>query len=87
MAKTRKIQVTLAEEEYEKLARVARRGGKKLAAVVRESLRKYELFRETKRARREALKNLISLPPTPVPQHYEDWEREYGALKSKSRKS
>lgn len=86
MIRTRKIQVTLKEEEYEKLARIARRKGQKLAAVVRESIRKYELEPETTRARRQALETLLTLPPVAVPQRYEDWEEEYGALKTDRKK-
>lgn len=45
MPKTRKIQVTLEEEEYDNLAQMARREGKKLAAIVRDGASKtYALF-------------------------------------------
>jgi hypothetical protein len=45
MARTRKVQITLEETEYATLVRLARMEGKKLAAVVRESIRKYSLSR------------------------------------------
>lgn len=86
MAKTRKVQVTLGADEYDDLARIARQEKKKLAAVVRESIRKYVLQPEAERARRKALETLLSLPPTAVPEDYRDWKREYSDLKAKSRK-
>jgi len=86
VSKTRKIQVTLEEEDYEKLAHLASRQGKKLAAIVRESIQKYSLMPEAERARREALEELFSLPPTPAPETYRDWERQYGELKTGKKK-
>jgi hypothetical protein len=87
MATTRKVQVTLEKEEYEALIRFAHRKGKKLTAVVRESVRRYVLHPEADRGRCEALDELLALPPTPVPDDYGDWEQEYGDLKKKSRKT
>ena len=86
MAKTRKVQVTLEETQYETLARIAERDGKKMAAVVRESIERYCLAPETKQAKREALEVLLSLA-APVPEDYRDWEREYAALKIGERRS
>ena len=86
MVKTRKVQVTLRADEYDDLARIARQEKKKLAAVVRESIRKYVLQPEDERARRRALDTLLSLPPTGVPENYRDWEEAYSGLKTKSSK-
>lgn len=87
MARTKKIQVTLEEEQYEMLNRIARREGKKLAGVVRESIEKYCLTPELERAKREALRELLSLEPAPVPEDYQHWKHEYGALKTKANKN
>ncbi len=76
MTKTRKVQVTLEQHEYAALATIARRNKKKLAAVVRESVRRYALLPEEDRERRAALSELLGLPPTPVPAEYSDWEEE-----------
>ena len=84
MSGTKKVQVTLEDREYEVLARIARKEGKKLAAIVRESIRRYALPPESDRCRREALEDLLSLQPTSVPADYAEWERQYGALKLKS---
>ena len=82
MRKTRKVQVTLAEEQYQALVRIANREGKKLASVVRKSIEQYCLAPETERAKRKALQALLSLEPTPAPDEYAQWEREYAALKT-----
>ena len=86
MAKTRKIQVTLNEEQYEQLYEIARRDDKKLAAVVRESIEQYCLAPDTERRKRAALDDLFGLEPTPVPEDYGDWEEEYGGRKAHSDK-
>jgi hypothetical protein len=84
MAKTRKIQVTFDEAAFELLSDIARRDGKKLAGVVREAAEKYAIGPESERAKREALKELLALPPVPPPAEYREWKREYGARKIKS---
>jgi predicted DNA-binding protein len=81
VAKNRKVQVTLEETQYETLARIAERDGKKMAAVVRESIERYCLAPESRQAKREALAELLSLS-APAPEDYRDWEREYAALKT-----
>ena len=85
MPKTRKIQVTLEEEQYEELRRLARRDGKKLAAIVRESVVRYCLNPEANRAKAEALQDLLSLQPTSAPESYREWKREYATLKTKGK--
>jgi len=82
----KKVQVTLADEQYQNLAYVAERDGKKLAAVVRESVEKYCLEPEMERRKRKALEDLLQTPPAPAPEKYSQWKREYGALKGKSKK-
>lgn len=84
MAKTRKVQVTLDESQYESLARLAEREGRKLAAVVRESIELYCLGPESDKAKREALQTLFSVA-APSPEDYGAWEREYAVLKTKGR--
>lgn len=81
MAKTKKVQVTLEEADYERLAEIARRENKKLAGVVRESIERYCLAPEAERQKRNALDDLLALEPTPVPDDYADWERQYSGRK------
>ncbi len=83
MVKTRKIQVTLDEDQYKELESKAEREGRKLAAIVRESIEKYTLGPEAERAKKAALDALFALEPTQVPEEYSDWKREYGARKTK----
>lgn len=80
MAKTRKIQVTLEEAQYEALAQIAERDGKKLAAVVRESVVQYCLCPEARKAKRQALKALLE-ESAPPPEEYAAWKRQYLDLK------
>jgi hypothetical protein len=61
--------------------------GKKLAAVVREWIRKYSLSPDARRAKRKALQDLLSLPPTPVPGSYQKWKHQYGKLKIRTKSS
>ena len=86
VAKTRKVQVTLEEDQYEKLAEIAERDGKKLAAVVRESVVQYCLGPESKKAKRKALEALLA-EAAPPPVDYATWEREYTKLKSEAEDS
>ena len=81
MAKTRKIQVTLEEAQYEELAEIARREDKKLARVVRESIVRYCIEPAAERKKRDALDSLLAIEPTPVPDDYSDWEAAYGEAK------
>lgn len=77
---THKIQVTLEPEQYERVAEIAMRDGKKLAAVVRESVVRYCLEPEQKRQRLEALRELEALDlPTG---DYADWKRQYAERKA-----
>lgn len=81
MAKTRKIQVTLDEAQYEQLAEIARREDKKLARVVRESIVRYCIEPAASQRRQEALESLLALDPAPVPDDYATWEAEYSGAK------
>jgi predicted DNA-binding protein len=87
MRKTRKIQVTLEEEQYKQLTQIAVRDGKKLAGVVRESIEKYCLAPEKERTKQQALQELLSLEPAPAPENYRDWKHQYGELKTKTKKT
>ena len=86
MSRTKKIQVTIEEGQYQELTRIARRDGKKLAGLVRESIEKYCLTPEAERAKRKALEKLLSLDATPVPDIYGDWKHQYGGLKTSIKK-
>lgn len=80
MTKTRKVQVTLEEKQYRRLEEVARLEGKKLAAVVRESVVRYCVEPEEQRRKLEAIEALTGID-APVPSDYRNWEREYSRRK------
>jgi len=82
VTKTRKVQVTLDEDQYERLADIARRQEKKLARVVRESIVRYCLEPEIERKKRAAIESLLAVEPTPVPEDYSTWEAEYSERKA-----
>ncbi len=84
MTASRKVQVTFDDPQFSALERVARREKKKLAAVVRESVEKYCLEPAREQRKRQALSDLFALEPAPVPESYSEWERTYGALKTKT---
>lgn len=69
------------EDQYEQLAEIARRQGRKLASVVRESIVRYCIEPEVERRKRDALDGLLALEPTPVPRDYAAWEAEYASRK------
>jgi hypothetical protein len=84
VAKTRKVQVTLEEAQYDALAKIAERDGKKLAAVVRESVVEYCLGPESKKAKERALRALLA-ESAPPPEEYGEWERQYLGMRSEER--
>ena len=79
---TRKVQVTLDARQYAAVTRLARRDGRKLAAVVREAVEQYCVEPEVRRRQLDAIEALYSMEPAPVPATLEQWEREYSARKT-----
>ena len=84
MPKTRKVQVTLDDDTYERLADIARRQERKLAAVVRESIVRYCIEPDVQRRKLDALDALLALDPSPAPVDYTDWEAEYVARRGRA---
>lgn len=81
MGETRKVQVTLDAEQYERLCDIAEREGKSLAGVVRESIVRYSLEPAARRHRQRALETLTGIEE-PVPDDYASWERDYSRAKA-----
>lgn len=81
MPKTRKVQVTLEADVYERLCEIAEREHTSLAGVVRESVVRYCIEPDDRQRRERALDRLTSIQ-APVPERYEDWEAEYSRLKA-----
>ena len=82
MGDTRKVQVTLDPEQYERLCDIAEREGKSLAGVVRESVVRYSLEPAARSRRQRALETLTGIEE-PVPDDYRSWERDYSRAKAK----
>jgi len=79
MGNTTKIQVTLEQAHYERVVEIAEREGKKLAAVVRESIIRYCVDPEDRKRKLDAIHALEALE-VPVGD-YADWKRQYAAKK------
>ncbi|MXW35381.1 MAG: hypothetical protein F4X11_16170 [Acidobacteria bacterium] len=82
MRRTHKVQVTLDERQYAAVSRISRAGRRKLAAVVREAVERYCVAPEARRRRLDAIEALYAMEPAPAPTDLEQWERDYGNLKT-----
>ncbi|MGB9628156.1 MAG: hypothetical protein ACPL6D_05810 [Thermodesulfobacteriota bacterium] len=73
----KKIQVLLTEKQYNDLEEIASKQGKKLGTLVREAIEEYHLKKKKEQEIAEAVDRLLSLPEVPVPEDYQEWEKEY----------
>lgn len=73
----KKAQVLFTDQQYRDLVQIADAQHKPLGALLREAAE--EVYLKAKRAREkaEAVKVLLSLEETEVPEEYEEWERRY----------
>ena len=81
---TKKIQVSLTEEQYRALARLAAQEHKKIGVVVRETLERTCLVDQQHERIRQAATKLLELAKTAdaePPGDYHEWEKEYSRLK------
>jgi hypothetical protein len=81
MGDARRVQVTLDARAYAAVSRIARREGKKLAAVVREAVEQYCVLPEARQRRLEAIDRLYATRAVPAPESLPEWERQYSRLK------
>lgn len=81
MGDARRVQVTLDARGYAAVSRIARREGKKLAAVVREAVEQYCVLPEARQRRLEAIDRLYATGAVSAPESLPEWERQYGRLK------
>ncbi len=81
MGDARRVQVTLDARGYAAVSRIARREGKKLAAVVREAVEQYCVLPEARQRRLEAIDRLYATGAGPAPESLPEWERRYSRLK------
>ena len=81
MGDARRIQVTLDARSYASVSRIARREGRKLAAVVREAVEQYCVLPEARQRRLEAIDRLYTSATVPAPESLPEWERQHSRLK------
>jgi len=74
---TKKVQVALTEEQYRNLADIAAKEHKKIGAIVREALEQTCLRKQRAQEKAEAIRALLSMEPTDVPENYQEWEDQY----------
>ena len=80
MTEPRRVQVTLDARSYATVSRIARREGRKLAAVVREAVQQYYVAPEARQRQLDAVDRLVAME-LPVPESLSEWNREYSRLK------
>ena len=81
MTEPRRVQVTLDARSYATVSTIARREGRKLAAVVREAVEQYYVAPETRRRQLDAVDRLVAMEPFPAPESLSEWNREHSRLK------
>ncbi len=74
---SKKIQVLLTEKQFEDLGEIASQQKAKLGTLVRKAIEEQYLKNKKQREIAEAVDRLLSLPETPVPDNYQEWEDEY----------
>jgi hypothetical protein len=73
---SKKIQVLLTERQYKDLEELSIKRKKKLGYLVREAVEEYHLKEKKKQEIAAAADRLLSLPEVPVPDSWEDFEKE-----------
>jgi hypothetical protein len=74
---SKKIQVLLTEKQFEDLGEIAAQQKTKLGTLVRKAIEEQYLKNKRQRGIAEAVDRLLSLPETPGPDNYQEWEDEY----------
>jgi len=72
----KKVQVLLTDRQFKDLEELASKRNKKLGFLVREAIEEYHLKKKKKQKVAEAVDRLLSLPPVPVPETWEEFEKE-----------
>ena len=73
---SKKIKVLFTEQQYKALEEISSKRKKKLGSLVREAVEEYHLKKKKKQEIAEAVDRLLSLPPVPVPESWEEFEKE-----------
>jgi metal-responsive CopG/Arc/MetJ family transcriptional regulator len=72
----KKVQVLLTEQQLKDLEEIAKKNHKKLGTLVREAIEEYHLKKNKQQKVAEAVDRLLSLPEVPVPENWEEFEKE-----------
>jgi hypothetical protein len=73
----KKVQVLLTETQYKDLEEIASKQKRKLGTLVREAIEEYHLKKKKEREIADAADRILSMPEVPVPEDYQEWEKEY----------
>ena len=72
----KKVQVLLTEQQLKDLEEIASKNHKKLGTLVREAIEEYHLKKNKQQKIAEAVDRLLSIPDVPVPENWEQFEKE-----------
>jgi hypothetical protein len=72
----KKVQVLLTEDQYKAMEEISSMRKKKVSFLVREAIEEYHLKAKKKKEIAEAVDRLLSLPPVPAPESWEEFEKE-----------
>ena len=73
---SKKVQVLLTEDQYKAMQEISSKRKKKVSFLVREAVEEYHLKAKKKKEIAEAVDRLLSLPPVPAPESWEEFEKE-----------
>ena len=73
----KKVQVLFTETQYKDLEEIASKQKKKLGTLVREAVVEYHIKKKKEQEIAEAVDRILSMPEVPVPEDYQEWEKEY----------
>lgn len=74
---TKKAQVLFTEQQYRDLQEIAEQEHKPLGTLLREAAEQVYLKKKRAREKAQAVKELLSLKETDVPEDYQEWEQKY----------
>ncbi len=77
MLYTRKAQVLFTKDQFIALQEISFKTHKKIGALIREAVVKTYIDEKRKTDIAQAVDNILTLPPTPAPANYNNWEKEY----------
>ncbi len=74
---TRKAQVLFTDQQYRDLLEMAEQAHRPLGSLLREAAEQVYLKKKRAREKAQAVKELLSLKETDVPEDYQKWEEQY----------